>query len=435
MATTRGARTRKRGFVRQRGGSYEAVVYAGIDPLTGKKVYLSESYTDPQDAEKARVRLVAKVDAQRSTATRETLAYALDAWLEVHEGEVTTIDGYRGYIERTIKPALGEEPISKLSARALEQFYAQLRRCRVRCDGKRKIDHRAEGTHDCRVVHHARVRAHDCDKSKCRVVECKPHVCTPLSPATVNQIHAIIRATLSAAVRWDWIPSNPASVAKKPRLNPPQPKPPTAQQAAQIVNAAWAEDVAWGTLIWLAMMTGARRGELLALRWNDVHWTTATLEIRRSYTARAGRAIEKDTKTHQMRRLALDEATMGVLRAHRARYEGGMRELRVDARENAFVFSYEPDWSRPCHPDGVSHRYGKMCADLGIETHLHALRHYSATELISSGVDVRTVAGRLGHGGGGVTTLRVYAAWVGESDRRAAELLAGRFRIPPQDQN
>jgi integrase len=58
------------------------------------------------------------------------------------------------------------------------------------------------------------------------------------------------------------------------------------------------------------------------------------------------------------------------------------------------------------------------------------LRHYSATELISAGVDVRTVAGRLGHGGGGTTTLRVYAAWVPESDRRAADLLASRLARP-----
>jgi integrase len=54
-----------------------------------------------------------------------------------------------------------------------------------------------------------------------------------------------------------------------------------------------------------------------------------------------------------------------------------------------------------------------MAADLGIDTHLHALRHYSATELLAGGVDLRTVAGRLGHGGGGATTLKVYAAWVG----------------------
>jgi site-specific recombinase XerD len=94
------------------------------------------------------------------------------------------------------------------------------------------------------------------------------------------------------------------------------------------------------------------------------------------------------------------------------------------------VFSYSPTNDRPCNPSGVTHRYGRMCAALGIESHLHALRHYSATELLTAGVDLRTVAGRLGHGGGGATTLRVYAAWVGEADRKAAELLAGRVQRP-----
>jgi hypothetical protein len=60
--------------------------------------------------------------------------------------------------------------------------------------------------------------------------------------------------------------------------------------------------------------------------------------------------------------------------------------------------------------------------------HIHQLRHYSATELIAAGVDVRTVAGRLGHGGGGATTLRVYSAWVAEADQRAAAALG--FRLP-----
>lgn len=70
-----------------------------------------------------------------------------------------------------------------------------------------------------------------------------------------------------------------------------------------------------------------------------------------------------------------------------------------------------------------------MCAKLGIDSHLHALRHYSATEF-TAGVDLRTVAGQLGHGG--ATTLRVYAAWVGESDRCAAEVLSGRLKRPQQ---
>jgi hypothetical protein len=68
---------------------------------------------------------------------------------------------------------------------------------------------------------------------------------------------------------------------------------------------------------------------------------------------------------------------------------------------------------------------------LGIVTHLHNLRHYSATELIAAGVDVRTVAGRLGHSGGGVTTLRVYAAWLAEADQRASVGLAARVPARP----
>lgn len=98
--------------------------------------------------------------------------------------------------------------------------------------------------------------------------------------------------------------------------------------------------------------------------------------------------------------------------------------------DTAFVFSYEPDHSRPCNPDGISHRYARMCADLAITSHLHTLRHYSATELITSGVDIRTVAGRLNHGGGGTTTLRVYAAWVAESDKQVANILANKMVRP-----
>lgn len=72
-----------------------------------------------------------------------------------------------------------------------------------------------------------------------------------------------------------------------------------------------------------------------------------------------------------------------------------------------------------------------MCRSLGFDTHLHQLRHYSATELIAAGVDVRTVAGRLGHSGGGTTTLKVYSAWVAEADQKAAGRLTGRMPKAP----
>jgi len=74
--------------------------------------------------------------------------------------------------------------------------------------------------------------------------------------------------------------------------------------------------------------------------------------------------------------------------------------IRVNDLGQAFLFSHQPLYDGPSDPSAVTHRYGRMCAQLGIESHLHALRHYSATELLTAGIDLRTLTGRLGHGGG-----------------------------------
>ena len=101
-------------------------------------------------------------------------------------------------------------------------------------------------------------------------------------------------------------------------------------------------------------------------------------------------------------------------------------------RASSYVFSGDPESLVPLNPDSVSQRYKRMADSLDIDTTLKSLRHYSATELISAGVDVRTVAGRLGHGGGGATTLRVYTAWTSEADQRAAQTVSGRMPARPK---
>ncbi|WP_202866366.1 hypothetical protein [Kribbella turkmenica] len=108
MAGRRAAGGRERGYVRKRGNSHQVLVYAGVDPVTRKDSYLSESTRDEKKIPEIRSRLLAKVDRQRNAATKATLAYALDAWLEVHEADESTLDRYRELAARTIGPALGD---------------------------------------------------------------------------------------------------------------------------------------------------------------------------------------------------------------------------------------------------------------------------------------------------------------------------------------
>jgi integrase len=415
------------------------LVYAGVDPLTGQRMYLTESTTNEAEAKRILTRLLAEVDEQRHAKTRATFRTAMESWLKIHEVDETTRESYEVYARLYLYPAFGDEPVGKISPRLLEELYAELRRCRVRCDGRPFIEHRIDGPHECRVVKHRYPPgrrptgghpAHDCAKTGCKVTECLPHRCRPLAASTIRRIHAVVSAALTAAVRWEWIKTNPATVARKPRQPAPQPDPPTVEQAGRIVEAAWAQDADWGTLVWLVMVTGLRRAELLALRWFDVDFDAGVLYVRRNYLRRNRQSIEKDTKTHQLRRLSLDPATVDVLRVHRQRYEDSLKQLGLESTDQAFLFSHEPERGRPYDPSGVTHRYTDMCAKLGINTHLHVLRHYSATELLTAGVDLRTVAGRLGHAGGGATTLRVYAAWVNDADRRAADILSTRLPRP-----
>ncbi|RZT83237.1 site-specific recombinase XerD [Pseudonocardia sediminis] len=431
---------RAEGMIRRRGKSFQAIVYAGIDPVTGKQLYLRGTSPDERGAERLLRKFLVEVAKQRHARTRASLRTTIESWLATNELEASTRENYVWLIAKHIDPVLGDQPIGKVTAYILERFYGELRRCSSRCNGRPFVEHRIDEPHECRTVRHKRPPGrppkagyppHDCVEKGCLVIECEPHVCEPLGAATVRKVHFVVRGSLAAAMRWGWITSNPAELARIPRLPVSDPDPPTPAEAAVLVAAARAEDPSWGALVWVVMVTGLRRAELLALKWTDVDFESATLHVRRNHVRVAGRNVEKDTKTHRARRLAIDETTVRVLREHRQRYEERCRDFGVKPSSSAYLFSYSPTNDRPCDPSGVTHRYGRMCARLEIDSHLHALRHYTATELLSAGVDLRTVAGRLGHGGGGATTLRVYTAWVENSDRRAAQVVSDRVRHQP----
>ncbi|MGH3775255.1 MAG: hypothetical protein ACRDRR_05885 [Pseudonocardiaceae bacterium] len=141
---------RRRGSIRQRASSLQVRFFAGKDPVTGRDVYLTASIpgTDKKAYKKAEDKLAefrTKVNKQRSTPSSVKLRYAIDEWMRTSEHEDSTREAYRGYIARTIRPALGDVPVNKLTARMLETFYAELRRCRACCDRRPFVEHKAAG--------------------------------------------------------------------------------------------------------------------------------------------------------------------------------------------------------------------------------------------------------------------------------------------------
>lgn len=429
-------RSRERGRIESLpSGALRVVVYAGIDPVTKRRIFLRETIPAgpkaPRQAEKARTRLLNQVDEKRNPRTRATVGQAVDRWMELSEHASTTRTRYESVIRNHIAPILGDLPLTKLDVDVLDSFYAELRRCRIHCRGKNEIDHRTLREHAC--DEHTGEPCSPRRPESCRACRraCKPHACNPLAPRTVLKAHWILSGAMDRAVARNWIGTNPTEHAARPSSPNPSPQAPSAEQAAQIVNTAAGRDEDWGAFVWLKMTTGARRGEMCALRRSHIDLSRGEIHVCRAVYADDGGVIqEKATKTDQDRYVPLDDGTLAVVRELLERADDRATAVGLRLPADAFIFSPIPDGSTPPRPTSITQRYRRMVTRLGIDTDLKDLRSYTATELLDAGVDPRTIAGRLGHGGGGATTLRYYGARRAAADQRAANALSGR--MPPR---
>jgi integrase len=376
------------GSMRQRGeNSWNLRVYAGRDAVTGQKISIERTMRGTKrEASKALAAMVAEVDSRPvASAGKGTVAVLCREWLEHAAPSFSpkTVETTRMYIEDPIIPALGSTPVAKLTPADLDRFYRQL-------------------------LEVGRSRG-------------------PYAPATIRRVHGIIRRALTQGVRWGWITHNPAIDASPPRVPMKDMTPPDPDQVVRLFRLAQESDPELATFIMLAASTGARRGELLALRWSDIDLDGARLSIERGIVRVGDDLIEQGTKTHQSRRISLDPGTVSALKEHRERVSDRAGAAGSALNPDGFVFSRSVDGATPWHPDSTSRAFRGICREAGVTgVRLHDLRHYVATRLLAAGVDVRTVAGRLGHRNPS-TTLNVYSHFVPETDREAAETLGRIF--------
>ncbi len=363
---------------------WELRVYVGRDPATGNPRQISRTFHGgARAADNALRELVEKHAEGRPDGWGMTVGQFLDRWLEECERldlSPTTLRTYRSQIGQTIRPRLGKLALRRLTPKHLDDLYGEMK-----ANGK--------------------------------------------SSKTIRNHHAIISSALHQAVRWEWARENVADKAKPPRVSQRRVRPPSVDSVRAVVEEAEARDPRIAPLLMLAALTGMRRGELCALRWTDVDLDIGVLEVSRSVVVVPGGLAEKTTKTDRSRRVALDEVGVALLRAHRARVDEWAREAGGTLTDDAYIFSPYIDGSKPFRPDNVTGFFMRVRDGLGLKTvRLHDLRHFTATQLIGAGVDVRTVAGRLGHSDPSLT-LRVYSHVIEERDRAAAAVI-GRVLSP-----
>jgi integrase len=291
----------------------------------------------------------------------------------------TTLYGYQKIIDRNLAPAIGEIPVSDLTAHHLDTLYASLS-----SDG--------------------------------------------LSPSTVKGVHRVISAALNQAVKWGWIDKNPAQRATTPEQSAPKLEVPSPDQARALIEACRERDELLGAFVFLSAVTGCRRGEITALRW--MAFQGSHLVIKDSAFEVAGRVGVKSTKSGKERLVHLDEPIILWLETWRQRCDEIASEFGVTLEEDGFIFSSRPDGSRMVTMGRMSGGFRRIADSLGMpQFHLHSLRHFVATELLAAGLSAKDTAEMLGHADPSLT-LRVYAHATKSRQIEAARTMAAVVAPP-----
>jgi integrase len=240
----------------------------------------------------------------------------------------------RSIIDQQLVPGIGEVLVRELTAVTIDELYSRLR-----------VSGRADGK--------------------------------ALSVGSVRRAHAVLHRALAQAMRWEWIWANPAALASPPRSEPVEMRPPTPADVAVLLAHTAETDPLLHLFVVLAATTGARRGQLLALRWMDIDFDTKSISFQRALVEGPSGPVLVPTKTRRSHRVALDPGTAALLGA----WFDGTPHPQSEVRDR-FIFCYDEAGARPWKPNYVTKRFiqFRKAAGLG-HFRLHDLRHFMATQM------------------------------------------------------
>lgn len=216
-----------------------------------------------------------------------------------------------------------------------------------------------------------------------------------LSEATVRQIYGILRVSLDDAVRDGLLARNPAAAVKRPTITKREARYLTSVEVASLLKAA--ENTRYHDALALIAQTGLRRGEALALRWDDIDFSAATLRVRGTLSRVDGELVVTPPKTEKSRRtLPLSPAAVSLL--HRVRTRQRVERVRAGNQWDGNRHVFTTELGSAVDPRNVL-RALRTAADAAglVGVGIHTLRHSAATAMLEQGVNLKVVSEALGH--------------------------------------
>lgn len=359
-----------------------------------------------------------------------------------------TVDGYKKELSQ-IYPAIGHIRLKELRTGHLNSFYANLQETGIRRDtkyaccgdlleqvknkGMKKSDvwtaaglsHGPleaifRGEHISKTSAEALSRVLGMKLSELFKAVLRSET---LSSNTVRGYHRVISSILAKAVKWGYIPYNPAVNAELPKMEPREAVFLDESDARRLLTLLQTEPVKWRVAITFDLLSGLRRGELLGLRWRDVDFETETITIVQtySYASTVGLYVDTPKNKSSIRPLKLSRSAFVVLWEYKA-WQDEQREACGDYWQDRDDRVFTGDDGTPIHPDALSKWFHDFVKRSGLPPiHVHSLRHTYASLMIADGTPLVVVSRRLGHAQVS-TTANIYAHMIASADEKAAQV-------------
>ena len=364
---------RHSGHIRSRSpGSWEIRYSLGVDQRTGKRrTATTTARGSRKDAEKELRRLLRTVDeASHVDPSRTNVRQWLSEWLDAVADEVSpkTHERYAQIVNNFLAPELGNVVLTKLAPMHISGAY-------TKWQTEGRLDGRPGG----------------------------------LAPRTRRHIHRILRSALARAVEQHRIPTNPADAFRHrlPKVERREMRTLTAEQSGRLLESIKRRRLYWPCMV--ALSTGMRRGEILALRWKNVDLEHGVIRVVESLeqTKKLGLRF-KSTKTEKAHAITLPKFAISELR--RLRKEQAERLLLLGIRQTGETLVIGRVDGEPLAPNVLTQKFAlavKCLKDIP-PVRFHDLRHSHATQLLLAGVHPKVCQERLGHAAIS-TTLDLYS--------------------------